>query len=917
MDADGCSVLTGRISDSADLFPPAKRRRFTEPESPKLSFPSPSPQRTFFNPDTIHSPFATNRQTESLKRTREHSPEGLQWRRERATCTNPTNFVSTNSHAGFSDTLDDEPRTAAVDHAQLTNTAEEARFETERAESNLVCYGVIGDIELETARKIHVRSFGDTMAKGRFRKLKAFVDQTYGYISIHLSNGKFLGMLECRIKSAVGAISKTVPLCIEAFLDIEDQQVEKQKLKILVTLNGSHADTTAVADVLYGYDLFLEKPDPEISNLPYKNPQELEIPSELLEQFRSMELARPSTVLRKVEVKDMLSELWKSDRGPLRLETCRFTEHIETPLLPHQIEALSFLRAREEESNASERSFNYMSSSLGGLLADDMGLGKSLTALALVASTVPQSITADDSSSRLPTLIVVTTSTLSLWEDELSRHLRPDRLRSLTYHGPRRKSRSKMFHQHDIVLTTYDIVVQDWSSKTLHNIEWLRVILDEAHLIRNHTTKRSKAVSALLTNRRWALTGTPIQNRLSDLGGILHFLKLHPYPSFASFSQNILKHLKNGDNSRLKLVHDLLQSIALRRTKNVLKDLPSREDFIEELEFSEEERKVYEICKRESIRRIDSVLDSNGSDPGGISRVAGPKIMHCILIQRQVCCHSTALLPPDIRARLHSAQAEELLRPISEDSETLSVECESCNVKFEPKEGNSFEFCFHLICDTCTGSLQTKSCPVCIPEEALEETKKTKCKRRESDEEWFTGIGYEGPSTKVLALVRNLEAAVAEDPPVKSVIFSCWTRMLFLIGYHLEKVGIKYLRIDGSMSIKDRTAVLDEFKSGSERLVLLMSIGTGCVGLNLSAASHVHLMEPQWNPMVESQALDRVYRLGQTRPVKTIRYIVKDTFEKNMLELQEKKLLQITLTLDAPRAEAMRGRLMDLKRIFS
>jgi SWI/SNF-related matrix-associated actin-dependent regulator of chromatin subfamily A3 len=104
--------------------------------------------------------------------------------------------------------------------------------------------------------------------------------------------------------------------------------------------------------------------------------------------------------------------------------------------------------------------------------------------------------------------------------------------------------------------------------------------------------------------------------------------------------------------------------------------------------------------------------------------------------------------------------------------------------------------------------------------------------------------------------------------------------MLYLIGYHLNRIGIKYLRIDGSMSIKERKKILDMFKDGSEYLVLLMSIGTGCIGLNLSAASHVHLMEPQWNPMVESQALDRVYRLGQTKPVKTIRYIVKDTFEK-------------------------------------
>lgn len=207
--------------------------------------------------------------------------------------------------------------------------------------------------------------------------------------------------------------------------------------------------------------------------------------------------------------------------------------------------------------------------------------------------------------------------------------------------------------------------------------------------------------------------------------------------------------------------------MALRRTKNVLKSLPSREDFIEELEFGAEERRLYEACRRESIRRIDSVLDTNGSNPGGMSRVAGPKIMHCLLIQRQVCCHGVSLIPQDVRNRLLAAQDEELIDADLADTEVLNVECECCNSRFEPKQGNSFEFCFHLICDSCSGSLQARNCPICIPEEVAEQPKKGKGRRRETDEEWFEGIGYAGPSTKVLALTRNLEAAMAETLPVK------------------------------------------------------------------------------------------------------------------------------------------------------
>lgn len=132
--------------------------------------------------------------------------------------------------------------------------------------------------------------------------------------------------------------------------------------------------------------------------------------------------------------------------------------------------------------------------------------------------------------------------------------------------------------------------------------------------------------------------------------------------------------------------------------------------------------------------------------------------------------------------------------------------------------------------------------------------------------------------------------------------------MLYLIEKAFQEAEITSVRIDGTLSLKERDSVLKDFETNPNISVLLISIGTGSVGyvphhdrnpiancftsLNLTAASQVHIMEPQWNPMVESQALDRVHRLGQQRPVKTIRYVIKSSFDevsKSRDELQEEE----------------------------
>ncbi|KAJ1936000.1 hypothetical protein EC988_008320, partial [Linderina pennispora] len=187
-------------------------------------------------------------------------------------------------------------------------------------------------------------------------------------------------------------------------------------------------------------------------------------------------------------------------------------------------------------------------------------------------------------------------------------------------------------------------------------------------------------------------------------------------------------------------------------------------------------------------------------------------------------------------------------------------------------------------------------------------------------------------STKILALISDLEkirshswisdpdfrvdqdhpmvvervAELAESPEIaeKSVVFSQWTTMLNLIEPQLKRNNIRFARLDGTMSRMQRTANLAKFKNDPGVRVLLVSLKAGGVGLNLAYATHVFVMDAFWNPSVEHQAIDRVHRLGQTKPVSVTRYFVRDSIEEKILKLQQRKgkIVDISL-MDKERAQ--------------
>ena len=158
-------------------------------------------------------------------------------------------------------------------------------------------------------------------------------------------------------------------------------------------------------------------------------------------------------------------------------------------------------------------------------------------------------------------------------------------------------------------------------------------------------------------------------------------------------------------------------------------------------------------------------------------------------------------------------------------------------------------------------------------------------------------------SSKILKLIEILttdesEHEEAEPRPIKTAIFSQWTAMLDLIEPALHKANIKFVRLDGKMTRVKRAEALRALAEDNSVSVILVSLKAGGTGLNLVAASRVIMTDVWWNPSTEMQAVDRIYRLGQTRPVTTYRLVVKDSIEEGIIRMQARKRALAEITLD-------------------
>jgi len=237
-----------------------------------------------------------------------------------------------------------------------------------------------------------------------------------------------------------------------------------------------------------------------------------------------------------------LAAEWELDEGLLGTDLKKQLTMSEPPedlseaitMLNYQRESLSWMA--DQESNERWR---------GGILADDMGMGKTLQAIALLLKTRgKKTLDVSDSTVNTTTLVVAPVVALNQWQNEIAKYTKEGSLKVLVYHGSDRTKDPDVLTSYDVVLTSYSIIETDYrfekvgyvqkkerkfKPSILHEIHWNRVILDEAHSIKDRSCSTAKSAFALNADARWSLTGTPLQNRIGELFSLVRFLRITPW----------------------------------------------------------------------------------------------------------------------------------------------------------------------------------------------------------------------------------------------------------------------------------------------------------------------------------------------------------------------------------------------------
>lgn len=791
-----------------------------------------------------------------------------------------------------------------------------------------------------------------------------------------------------------------------------------RSLDITITLYCAAAAGKGIGRHLSQRQIFLSKPTivehgvdiqnphvPNIKVIPSKGNASASVPVSAA-GYR----ARTTEEIRN-DVLSMFDRLGKAEELP---QSEADPSLVLTDLMEHQKQALWFLTKHEtpttpEEDplwkftirkNGNQAWYNVITGdelkqvepALGGLLADQMGLGKTLSILALICSTLKEarkygrSDLDDQEQAQHPnvvrrsggTLLLCPKSVISNWQEQIGVHLDKKKVSYYLYHGNKREQDLDELSKYDIVVTSYSIAASEFTSSTknynaLAQMAWFRIVLDEAHMIRNQDTTTFKAACALVSKRRWAVTGTPVQNRLDDFGALVKFLKLYPFSGKGVFEKHFMAPFKSGDPQVLDNLRLLVSSITLRRSKEKI-DLPDRREDIVHLDFSPEEQAMYDAFAKDANKKVRAMTRGN-------DRLRGHAYAH-VLVNitrlRLLCAHGRELLSEEDMKVLQGSSYETaidlgeeedadkpvltkeqiydtfyLLRESTMDLCSLcadnigraeaATDSDSDSDDSDNEDGTEdligyLTPCLHLICPRCVNNYykqlretQTEdnyaNCPQCeqyikavmhpISQKEVEADVAQRQKKK-SVVKSKKGIEYGGPHTKVKALLSELHKyaeeskSIAElgEPHIRSVVFSGWTAYLDLIEIALREAKIGFLRLDGKMSVSQRTRVLDQFKSDPAISVILVSIKAGGQGLNFTAANKVFMMEPQFNPGVEMQAVDRVHRLGQKRDVHIMRFIMANSFEEKIVELQKKKIELANL------ATGGKARRQDAKEIF-
>jgi DNA repair protein RAD16 len=512
----------------------------------------------------------------------------------------------------------------------------------------------------------------------------------------------------------------------------------------------------------------------------------------------------------------------------------------------------------------------------GGLLGDEMGMGKTIQAVSLIMSDFP---------AKQPTLVVVPPVALMQWQAEINSYT-DGKLKVLVYHNTNPKVKHmkvKDLKAFNVIMVSYsglesmyrkenkgwnrsDGIVKEDS--VLHAIKFHRLILDEAHSIKQRTTSVARACFALKADYKWCLSGTPVQNRIGEFFSLLRFLEVVPFACYfcksckckelhwsqnenkmcnhcnhsgfnhvSVFNQEILNPITQNEDpqlrkdalDKLRLVTDRIMLRRIKRDQTAAMELPPKEVIIHNEFFGEIERDFSQSVMGNSQRKFDTYV-SRGVMLNNYANIFG-----LIMQMRQVANH------PDLILKKHAEEGQNVL---------------VCSICDEPAEEAIRSRCRHDFCRQCAknyvrsfeGLDGDADCPRChIPlaidfeqpdiEQEEDHVKKSSIINRIKMEDWTS-------STKIEMLIYDLYKLRSKKSTHKSIVFSQFTSMLQLVEWRLRRAGFNTVMLDGSMSPVQRQRSIEHFMNNVEVEVFLVSLKAGGVALNLTEASRVFIVDP-------------------------------------------------------------------------
>ncbi|RMZ36376.1 hypothetical protein AFCA_005629 [Aspergillus flavus] len=510
----------------------------------------------------------------------------------------------------------------------------------------------------------------------------------------------------------------------------------------------------------------------------------------------------------------------------------------------------------------------------GGILGDDMGLGKTVQVIAFLTAAYGK--TGDERDAKRMrkmrrsgkdqwyprTLIVCPGTLIKNWMSELTRwgwwHVD-------TYHGDNKELalHAARSGRVEILITTYGTYLQNKDSVNM--VDWDCVIADECHIIKERTSETTKAMNSVNALCRIGLTGTAIQNKYEELWTLLNWTnpgKLGPVTTWKKTISDPLKigqshdatlyELSKARKTAKKLVENLLPQFFLRRMKSLIADqLPKKIDRVVFCPLTETQSDAYENLLDSDIIRY--IKESSELCSCGSRKKAG------------WCCQQ--YLQSGLRWQSYVFPAMNVIQKLSNHLAILIPQ----GVDSKEKQDKDREWLEIASPDKWEQLYRTRD----------------------------SIVNYANPEFcgKWKVLRRLLKWWHSNGDKV--LVFSHSVRLLRMLQmlFHHTSYNVSYL--DGSMSYEDRATAVDEFNSDPRQFVFLISTRAGGVGLNITSANKVVVVDPNWNPSYDLQAQDRAYRIGQVRDVEVFRLISAGTIEEIVYARQIYKQQQANIGYNA------------------